>query len=131
MFKRRKVCHTLRFWLDGISSLFMTLSSGLERNYTSEWSSKSFPVTTSMSGWLENFQKYIPKSVVLQSRGQGPKVTDMSRTLTRKGILSPGLEYNKTFKCIYDSFPGILTYLMILKKCWNSTPMSPISGTKS
>ena len=40
----------------------MTLSPGLVKNYTLEQSSKSFPGMISMSGCLENCQKYIPKS---------------------------------------------------------------------
>ena len=53
---------TLRSWLHEISAPIMTLSPGLEKNYTLERSSKSFPGMTSMSGCLENCQKYIPKS---------------------------------------------------------------------
>ena len=56
------VCCTLRSWLHEISALIMTLSPGLEKNYTLERSSKSFPGMTSMSGCLENCQKHIPKS---------------------------------------------------------------------
>ena len=56
------VSWTLRSWLHEISALIMTLSPGLEKNYTLEWSSNSFPGMTSMSGCLENCQKYIPKS---------------------------------------------------------------------
>ena len=44
------------------SALIMTLSLGLEKNYTSERSSNSFPGTTCTSGCLENCQKSIPKS---------------------------------------------------------------------
>ena len=52
------VCCTLRSWLHEISALITTLSPGLEKNYTLEPSSKSFPGMTSMSGCLENCQIY-------------------------------------------------------------------------
>ena len=39
-----------------ISALIMTLSPGLEKNYTLQQSSNSFSGTTSMSGCLENCQ---------------------------------------------------------------------------
>ena len=48
--------------------------------------------------------------------------------------LSPELENIGTLECISDSFPGILTYLLILENSWNSAPMcssSPIQGTMS
>ena len=48
--------------------------------------------------------------------------------------LSPGLENHGTLKCIFDSFPGPLKYLLFLENCWNSTPrctFSPIQGEKS
>ena len=56
------ICPTLRSWLHKTSALIMTLSPGLEKNYTLEWSSNSFPGTTCMSGCLENCQKSVPKS---------------------------------------------------------------------
>ena len=55
-------------------------------------------------------------------------------TLTRKQILSPGLENNGTLQCISDSFPCTLIYLFFLENCWNSTlilSFSPIKGTSS
>ena len=58
----KEICPTLRSWLHETSALIMTLSPGLEKNYTSERSSNSFPGTTCMSGCLENCQKSIPKS---------------------------------------------------------------------
>ena len=61
-FSKLHICSTLRSWLHEIPALIMTLSPGLEKNYTSERSSKCFPGMTSMSGYLENCQKYIPKS---------------------------------------------------------------------
>ena len=59
---RQDICFTLRSWLHKISALIMTLSPGLEKNYTLERSSKSFTGITSMSGCLENCQNNIPKS---------------------------------------------------------------------
>ena len=56
------ICPTLRSWLHETSALIMTLSPGLEKNDTSEWSSNSFPGTTCMSGCLKNCQKSVPKS---------------------------------------------------------------------
>ena len=56
------ICPTLRSWLHETSALIMTLSPGLEKIYTSERSSNSFPGTTFMSGRLENCKKSIPKS---------------------------------------------------------------------
>ena len=56
------ICCTLRSWLHEISALIMILSPGLENNYILERSSKSFPGITCISGFLENCQKYIPKS---------------------------------------------------------------------
>ena len=53
---------TNRSWLHEIPALIMTLSPGLEKNYTLERNSKSFPWMTSMSESLENCQKHIPKS---------------------------------------------------------------------
>ena len=55
------ISSTLRCWLHETSALINTLSPGLEKNYTSEWSSNSFPGTTCMSGCRENCQKSIPK----------------------------------------------------------------------
>ena len=43
-------------------------------------------------------------------------------TGTTKLTLSPGLQNKETFKCINDSFPGTLTYLLFLKNCLNFTP---------
>ena len=56
------ICCTLRSWLHEILALIMTLSPGMEKNYTLEWSFKSFPGISSMSGGLENCRKCIPKS---------------------------------------------------------------------
>ena len=130
---------TLRSWLHEIPALIIKLSPRLEKNYTLERSSKSFPGITNMSGCLENFQKYIPKSVVLQSRGQYPFSCLSTGPIcplvfTHVRILSPGLENNGSLKVISNSFPGTLTYLLFLENCWNSTPMcsfSPIQQTKS
>ena len=47
----------------------MTLSPGLEKNYTLERSSNIFPGTTCMSGCLENCQKSIQKSWCSQIQG--------------------------------------------------------------
>ena len=58
----KEVWCTVRSWQHEISALIMTLSPGLENNYTLERSSKSFPGFTRMSGFLENCLKYIPKS---------------------------------------------------------------------
>ena len=60
--KWEKWWSTLRSWLHEIPALIMILSSVLEKNYTLERSSKSFPGMTSMSGFLENCQKHISKS---------------------------------------------------------------------
>ena len=59
------------------------------------------------------------------------KRTNLSHTLTRNHLLSPGLENNGTFKCIYDRFQ---TSWLIEKNCWKFTlkcSCSPIQRTKS
>ena len=43
------ISHTLRSWLHEMSALFMTLSPELEKNYTLEQSSDSFPGTAGIS----------------------------------------------------------------------------------
>ena len=60
---------TLRSWLHEISAVILTLSPGLEKSYTLELSYKSFPGLTSISGGLENSQKFIPKSDSSPIRG--------------------------------------------------------------
>ena len=63
---------------------------------------------------------------VLQSRGQGPQIhkrkgTTLSHTFKIKLIFFPVLEIDESFKCIYDSFPSILTYFLFLNFLWNCT----------
>ena len=131
-------CHTLRSWLHEFSALIMTSSPGLENNDILEWSSNSFPGTTSMSGCLHNCQKYILKSCCSPIQGQGAKMcknkgSNMSCTLAQKRVSSSRLENSETLKWICDRFPGTLTNLLFLENCWNSTPMysfSPFQGTK-
>ena len=88
-----------------------------EKNYTLECSSDRLTGTTSLPWCLENCQKYIPKSCCSPIQG-----IYMSHTLTTKLTLSPGLDNKETFKCIYDSFAGTLTYLLFLNNCLNFTP---------
>ena len=118
----------------------MTLSPGLEKNYTSELSSNSFPGKTCMSGCLENSQKSIPKSWCSPIQGTISNFFFLNTgqicplVFTRFRTLSPGLENIGTLECISDSFPGTLTYLSFLENSWNSAPMcssSPIQGTMS
>ena len=87
----------------------------------------------------KNVQKDILKSQCSPIQETRPKMcknkgTNLSRNLTRKQILSPGLENSRTLERISDSFPGTLTYMLFLENCWNSAPMcsfSPIQGTMS
>ena len=133
------LCDTLRSWLHEISAAILTLSPGLEKNHTLERSSNSFPGLTSILGCLENSQKFIPKSGSspiqgTRSKNVKYKGTNLSRTLTRKWILSPGLENNGTLQCISDSFPCTLTHLLFLENCWYSARMPSfpsIQGTMS
>ena len=120
-------------------SSYLNFVPGIVENYTLERSSNSFPGLTSVLGCLENSQKLIPKSGSSPIQGTRLKNVkykgeNLSLTLTRKWILSPGLENNGTLQCISDSFPCTLTYLLFLENCWNSAPMlsfSPIQGTMS
>ena len=41
-----------------------------------------------------------------------------------------GLEDGRTLDCISYSFPGTLTYLLCLEKCWNSSPMCIFSNPR-
>ena len=117
----------------------MTLSPRLEKKYTSERSSNSFPGTTCMSGCLENCQKSIPKSWCSPIQGTISDFllnygTDFPLVFTHFRTLSPGLENIGTLECIYASFPGTLSYLSFLENSWNSTPLcssSSILGTMS
>ena len=120
-------------------STYMTLSSGLEKNYTLERSPRVFQECPVCQGAWKTIINIFQSPNVLQSRRQGPKMcknrgTNLSHNLTRNWILSPRLENTRTFRWISDSFPGTLTYMLFLENCWNSAPMcsfSPNQGTMS
>ena len=104
-----------------------------------EPSFNSFPGRTSMSGCMENCQKYIAQSHCSPIQGTlfvflFKYGTDLSPCILHFRTLSSGLEKIPTFKWISESFPGTLIYLLILENCWNSPPMcssSPIQETMS
>ena len=116
----KHLSQTLRSWLHETSAPIMTLSPGLEKNYTLEWSSNSFPGTTCLSGPLENCQKSIPKSWCSPIQGTISKFllnngTDFPFVFTHFRTLSPRLENIGALECCSDSFPGTLKYLLFLE----------------
>ena len=133
------ICCTLRSWLHEISALIMTLSPGLEKNFTYSGVPRVFQEWQVCQGAWKTVRNTFQSPNVLQSRRQGPKMcknkgTNLSRNLTSNRILSRGLENTRTFEWISDSFPGTLTYMLVLENCWNSALMcsfSPIQGTMS
>ena len=91
----------------------MKLSPGLDKNYTWERRSNSFPGTTCMSGFLKNCQKFVPKSWGSPIQGTISDFllnygTYFPLVFTHFRTLSPGLGNIGTLECVSDSFPGTL-----------------------
>ena len=114
------MCHTLRSWLQENVNNKNDFVPWIGRKHYIDIVFEFFPGTTRMLDCLENCHIYISMSHYSPIQGTRCK---MYKTwglicpvlLTRNMFLSPKLENNNTSKCISNSCPGVLTYVLFLE----------------